>query len=181
MEKENFNMHYVCTLDEAEELINNNEDFWVSNCGCREKKGQCRQSKNDVCLSFITEFGGTGSNNRKVDRDYALNLIKLAADKFLVARPFRNPYDQQTTIGICFCCSDCCSYFLDEGEECDKGLFIEETEIEICIDCGACVEVCYFNARELVSGKLKIIRDNCYGCGLCPPVCPVKCIRMVKR
>ena len=181
MENEKFNIHYVCTLSEAERLINHNSEYWVSSCGCRERKGECSQSKPDVCLSFIPEFGGTGSGNKQVSQKEALEILKHALEKRLVPRPFRNPQDQVSTVGVCFCCSDCCEYFLNKDEECDKGAFIEKTDMDICINCGACVPVCYFDARALDSKGLRITRDNCYGCGLCVPECPVSCIKMVER
>lgn len=179
MESNKFNIHYVCTLQEAEKLIKNYDSFWISNCGCREKKGTCLQSLPDVCLSFSSDFGGTGSNNQKKDKKNALNLLKIAEEKKLVARPFRDPSGQGSTAGICFCCQDCCDYFLNKDEKCDKGSHIELTSFDDCLNCGICENVCYFHARKMESGKLKLYREKCYGCGLCSSVCPVQCIKMI--
>jgi heterodisulfide reductase subunit A-like polyferredoxin len=85
------------------------------------------------------------------------------------------------TDGICFCCDDCCDYFVKPGEKCDKGDLIESTDSDRCKNCGACVEVCYFRAREVEDGRLTVEAENCYGCGLCTDVCPEACIQMVSR
>ena len=93
-------------------------------------------------------------------------ILKEAEEKHLVTRPFRN--DSRTDVdGSCFCCDDCCGYFSDPNETCDKGAMIEKTRIEDCSDCGACAEVCHFRARKMADGKLVIDHEQCYGCGLC--------------
>ena len=87
----------------------------------------------------------------------------------------------EKTVGICFCCDDCCDYFLYPDEKCDKGVYIEETNLDLCDDCGICVDVCYFKARKKDNGQLIIEQDNCYGCGLCIDACPEGGIGMVRR
>ena len=41
-------------------------------------------------------------------------------------------------------------------------------------ECGKCIEYCYFDARMIDknTGKIKVIDNNCYGCGLCISHCP---------
>ncbi|MBM4398749.1 MAG: 4Fe-4S binding protein [Candidatus Cloacimonetes bacterium] len=173
-------MHYVCTPAEAGDLIDLHDKFWVCNCGCRENAGECKQSRKDVCLMFSTETGSSGSDMKEITKAEVEEILREASDKKLVARPFRNN-DFTDTDGICFCCQDCCGYFTENNEHCNKGKFIEQTDMESCIHCGLCVEVCYFGARTLENGKLVVNRDKCYGCGLCEAVCPVSCIAMEQR
>jgi ferredoxin len=180
MSKEGLFMHYVCTLDEAKALIEKHDKFWVSNCGCREGAGGCQQSRMDVCLMFSNNGGASGSDLHEITRAEVDEIIKEAIDKKLVTRPFRND-DFTDTDGICFCCQDCCGYFNDESEQCNKGKYVEQTDMESCIHCGLCVHVCYFKARHLEFGKLTLTNESCYGCGLCESVCPVQCIKMVER
>ncbi len=174
--------HYVATLAEAKELIAGADKFWVSDCGCRAGGDGCGRSRVDVCLFFDAQMGGTGANFREVERDFALGIVKEAEDKRLVARPFRYEDDKSRTQGICFCCDDCCWYFREEGvSECDKGKFVERTDMDGCNHCGECVEVCYFGAREVEDDTLAVARDDCFGCGLCADVCPEECIEMAAR
>jgi ferredoxin len=172
--------HYVCTLEEAASLINARQKFWVSNCGCREARGQCKRSRMDVCLMFSEAFQGTGSGRHEITKAEAGALLREAREKNLVARPFRNGARTDTD-GICFCCDDCCGYFLDTTEVCDRGKFVAETDMELCNNCGECVEVCYFEARTMKGEELASETDKCYGCGLCVSACPEDCIDMVQR
>ena len=78
----------------------------------------------------------------------ALNLLDIARSSHLVARPYRNE-TRTDADGICFCCDDCCDYFLNPEEVCDKGDQIAVTDYTLCNGCGDCVEVCYFKARTM--------------------------------
>ncbi len=179
-EEEHF--HFVCTRDEAMTMIDHHSLYWVSNCGCRESGSGCSRSRMDVCLFFDPEMGGTGSGFKEVDRNSVESILKEAEETHLVNRPFRYEDDKTRIQGICFCCDDCCYYFVEEKSElCGKGAFIEKTDKKSCSGCGACTEVCYFGARTLREGSLEVSRDACYGCGLCVDVCSQECIEMVKR
>ena len=173
-------IHYVCTHDQAEEIIAGHHAFWVSNCGCRENHGGCARPRLDVCLIFTLSDPGSGTGKRPITRLEVTGILQEARDKQLVARPYRDE-SRTATDGICFCCDDCCGYFLDPTERCDKGKLIAETSFEICSHCGICVEACYFNARKMLEDKLVVEDDQCYGCGLCLPTCPEGCIEMVTR
>jgi Pyruvate/2-oxoacid:ferredoxin oxidoreductase delta subunit len=138
------------------------------------------RSRKDVCLYLIPDFPPTGGEHREITRAEADELLVLAEQSHLVTRPFRGYTDRSRTEGVCFCCDDCCGYFLEDDEPCDKGASIERTD-ESCNDCGDCVPVCYFGSRSMVDGALRVDRDRCYGCGLCVDVCTTGCITMVSR
>ncbi len=174
-------MHYVSTREEFKEILDKHDRFWVSNCGCREgNEAGCKRSRKDVCLMFRGDIDSSGSGKKEVTRADVDAIMYEAEEKHLVTRPFRN--DDRTDVdGSCFCCDDCCAYFLVPEEKCDKGSFIETTTPEKCTDCGACVDVCHFKARKMVDDRLMVVRENCYGCGLCRDVCPTNCIEMFPR
>jgi ferredoxin len=180
MANSDLHMHYVCTREELAEIVNKQQRFWISGCGCRAGKGKCRRSRTDICLSFQTGVTSGGSGLREASRADVEKLLREAEEKHLVCRPFRDE-SRQNTVGSCFCCDDCCVYFADPAEKCDKGFFIETTELEKCTHCGACVDVCYFKARRMEGGKLVLDRDNCYGCGLCRDACPERCVVVFPR
>lgn len=176
------NMHYVCTRDEARELLAQREHFWLANCRCREARGGCARSRMDLCLSFVPGVTSNPEHEREVSREEVEAILREAEEKHLVMRPFRDEKTRTRTEGFCVCCDDCCGYFLHPGEYgCDKGAFVQETDLSACNDCGDCVEVCYFGARRMADGALSIDAEACYGCGLCVDVCPAGCIRMVRR
>lgn len=175
-------IHYVCTHNEAQELIDKHDKFWVSNCGCREGNDkECHRSRIDVCLMFNETEASSGSDKKMVDRQFVGGIMREAEMKDLVARPFRNEARTDTS-GICFCCDDCCGYFVSPGKyDCDKGKYIEKTDMKECSHCGACVDVCYFKARTMNENQLQVEPGKCYGCGLCVNSCPVQCIKMEER
>ncbi|HEX7402131.1 MAG TPA: 4Fe-4S binding protein [candidate division Zixibacteria bacterium] len=175
--------HYVCTWDEAKKLTGQHNRFCVENCGCREKKeGGCTRSRMDLCLMFRGDVQTSSDSNKKeITRVEVDEILREAKEKHLVTRPFRNDKDRTVTEGICFCCDDCCGYFLDPTEVCDKGIFIEKTGWDKCTHCGICADVCHFKARIMNEGKLSVDQNNCYGCGLCLEVCPEDCISMASR
>lgn len=173
-------MHYVCTYNEARDLIDRQERFWVANCGCREKTGGCSRSRLDLCISFKPEAASGGSGHRKINRKRAGDILEEARQNRLVPRPYRGIEDAVVE-GICFCCSCCCAYFLNQEEACDKGRLVEHTSMGECTHCGNCVEACLFQARSMTDQKLAVKRKLCYGCGICVEVCPAACITMVDR
>ncbi len=181
MDEQSQCMHYVCTHEEAWQLVKDRNQFWVSNCGCREQHGNCVRSRMDLCLDFNENISSGGSGTKKVALAEVEEIFREARDKHLVTRPFRDTEKNSETIGICFCCDDCCGYFLDPNEKCDKGKFLEKTDSDKCTNCGECVEVCFFGARRMENGGFILIEDNCYGCGLCTDVCPESCIEMVQK
>jgi ferredoxin len=135
----------------------------------------------DVCLGFDEDGAGSGSGRREIGQDAVDAILREAVDKLLVPRPFRSE-DRSRVAGVCFCCDDCCWYFQGGDEPCDKGARIESTDLALCSQCDACVDVCHFGARGVRDGLLVVDRDACHGCGLCVAVCPIAgCLRMVPR
>ncbi len=173
--------HYVCTKQEAEKIVDQYDRFWVANCGCRESKGKCDRSRVDVCLMFRDDIGSSGTGLKEISREEVKDIFTEAREKHLVPRPFRNQTDKTRADGICFCCDDCCGYFLDPEEVCDKGSQIEKTDLARCKACGTCEDLCYFHARKVDDDSLSVDQDRCYGCGLCADVCPEECIEMTAR
>ena len=175
-------MHFVCTREELKQVVDKLQRFWVQNCGCREDRGGCKRSRTDVCLTWVESSEGSGgSGRREVSRKEVMAILKAAKEKHLVTRPFRDFETRTTVEGSCFCCDDCCGYFADPTEKCDRGQSVELTRTEGCTDCGKCVDVCYFKARRMVDGRLLVVHEDCYGCGLCRDVCTAGCIEMVPR
>jgi len=181
MKEKDIFMHYVCTKSEAENLIKKQKKFGMTICRCRKAKGACKRSRKDVCLYFIEDSSNKKYSPKEISPAAAKDILNEAREKHLVSRPFRDEKTLSRTTGICFCCDDCCWYFLYGNEECNKGKFMEKTDMKKCASCGACVKFCYFKARELKNKKLKVNQDKCYGCGICAEICPEKSVKMTKR
>ena len=183
MQPSEANFHYVCTLGEARNIVDEFDEYWVSNCECREQRGPCdRGAGLFSCLQFKEKTGATGSGKRLVAKQEVLEILEEAKEKLLVPRPFRDEATRTQTEGICFCCDCCCDYFAVENPSpCDKGIYIEKTDMELCNACGTCEEACFFGARVWDDVALEVIADRCYGCGVCVDVCPEGAIEMMER
>jgi len=55
---------------------------------------------------------------------------------------------------------------------------LAEIDQEICTQCGACADVCRFDAIPIIDTQYTIDPLNCEGCGYCPRVCPENAISM---
>jgi Pyruvate/2-oxoacid:ferredoxin oxidoreductase delta subunit len=173
--------HFVCTPDEALEILKSRDEFWISDCICRRSSTGCSHPRIDVCLEFHPHHEGDKFHTREVSLTQAEELIEEARRTGLVARPWRSNENPERIFGICFCCTCCCTVFHADNEGCEKGRLIERTRAEYCAGCAHCADSCHFNARRISYENLEIDRSNCYGCGLCAEACPVEGIDMVKR
>lgn len=52
-------------------------------------------------------------------------------------------------------------------------------DMEKCIDCGKCLETCWFDAIEKLDGTLRVNSKSCKGCGNCEIVCPAEAINWI--
>jgi len=52
---------------------------------------------------------------------------------------------------------------------------------DVCIGCGACIEICPVNAIWLETPSPIHIEDNCVFCGLCVPTCQVTAIELLEE
>jgi ferredoxin len=183
MADENAPIHYVSTMEQARALIARHDRYWVWDCGCREGRGKCERSRHDVCLTFMVGEDGDGPPATELSRGEVEGILLEAVEKRLVARPFReSPARGAETMGVCFCCNDCCGYFLNPAEDaCDRGSQIEATDWDECTHCGVCADVCYFGARKMGERDLTVDQSLCYGCGLCADTCPECSVEMVGR
>lgn len=182
MQEQEPNFHYVCTLDEARRIVDEFDEYWISNCECREKRGPCQRSGLFLCLQFKEKTAAVGTGKRPATKREVLDVLTEAKETHLVPRPFRDEATKMETVGICFCCDCCCDYFaIEDHNPCDKGIFIEKTDTDLCNACGTCEDICFFGARLWDDDALEVIQDRCYGCGVCVDACPEGAIVMVGK
>lgn len=55
-------------------------------------------------------------------------------------------------------------------------VFLPKVDVNKCIGCGACINVCPNNAIKIEIDKAKIIEDKCKNCRKCEHTCPVNAI-----
>jgi len=59
------------------------------------------------------------------------------------------------------------------------GQMIPEVDLEKCIYCGRCAEVCQYNALAVAGEKVLVFPELCHGCGSCTLNCPTEAIHEV--
>jgi MinD superfamily P-loop ATPase len=52
-------------------------------------------------------------------------------------------------------------------------------DMEKCINCGKCLERCWYDAMEEIDEEIIINQANCKGCYTCKVACPVEAISML--
>lgn len=85
--------------------------------------------------------------------------------------------------GFCNCCSCCCDMRMGAAtlpsvkDAIKPSRFLAESNLESCIGCGKCIELCPFEAISAdEAGKAIIDAEKCMGCGICVINCPVEAI-----
>ena len=172
--------HVIWTMDEVKKAIPDQDTFWLSNCVCRDGKGGTCKKGLRVCLGFSENATSTPNNRGPITRAEMIKNLEFASTEKLVPRPFIG--DDGKVNGVCFCCPCCCVYILGvPGMVNVAGPSVEATDTAACVSCGMCVDLCYFGARKIVDGTLKVDKSKCYGCGLCVDTCSSGAISMKPR
>jgi ferredoxin len=168
------------------EMMANADRIAVAECYCRlsmEMTGQPCEHEKETCFLFnhaaesLVEIGVA----RPVDLEEAVQIIQRCEEHGLVHNI--NNCQEEITF-LCNCCPCCCPIL----RSLEKGLtnvsapsrFVAARIEENCVDCGACVDVCYVGALQF-DGRLTFDADRCIGCGLCVSHCPDAALVMVTR
>lgn len=117
-------------------------------------------------IAVASGKGGTGKST--VSTNLAYFLSKIYKDVALLDCDVEEPN---------------CHIFLKPQFNYSKSVYvpIPEIDVEKCISCGKCAEVCQYNALAFVKGKVLIFKELCHGCGSCKLICPVGAITETGR
>lgn len=163
-------------------------------CGCREIKG-CKNHDHTLGCMYLGRdtltMKASEGKLQVLTKEEAWDIVNRAYDDGLIPVMGRSMgeaeiFDVEETghfMSMCFCCACCCVngklMKYGPGEVSSilfprmKGLEVK-VDLDKCIGCGKCVEVCAFGARELVDGKGLMDQVRCLGCGRCVDVCPTE-------
>jgi NAD-dependent dihydropyrimidine dehydrogenase PreA subunit len=181
----------------TEHFIHSASHIFIMNyCGCRKREG-CKDYDHSIgCLwlgdaaskiDVPPEIGHLATKEEALElerRAYEAGLVptigRLKADSWLMGvLP-----DEGHFMSLCHCCPCCCvlgklrygAASLSNVLQRMEGVTVKVNP-ELCVGCGACMEVCIFrDALKIVDGKAQINQDNCKGCGRCARKCPREAI-----
>ncbi len=176
----------ILDLTSVESILRNAEVISLEDCGCRTRLRKC-DAPVDVCLSLDEEAREAMKRGAKrISPAQALVVLQRSHQAGLVHLAFTFEGDERPDI-ICSCCSCCChslSALVRFGipDHVIASEYIAQQNYDNCGNCGACVQRCQFDARQLNSeNKLVFNPAKCFGCGLCVSTCPTKSIALTKR
>jgi len=162
----------------------------VAHCPCRMSaktlgRTDCPHSL-EVCLKYdeLAEFVIDKGLARQISRDEAHHIL-AASEKEGLVHMVDNAQGQ-----IKHTCNCCGHYCWNVGiirrrkiprDQLMAVYFIRETELEECIGCGACAEICPVAAVKMIEDKPRVDQNWCIGCGVCAVQCPAGVISITRR
>lgn len=58
---------------------------------------------------------------------------------------------------------------------------VPQVDLDLCLGCGKCAEVCQFNAITVINGKAMVFPELCHSCGGCRLACPTGAISPTRQ
>lgn len=174
-------------------LLSRSKVTGISNCYCRETQRKHSDTPNcdhpiKTCIHIgfgksLREIPYKSENLVKVSKTEIKKLLEESDRRGLVHQIiyFPNPLFYYVVCNCCPCCCVIMNKFLKSGSpQMIKSDFIAYTDMEKCINCRICEQICNFGARKLINDKMTFFQDNCFGCGLCVSKCPERAITLRK-
>jgi NADPH-dependent glutamate synthase beta subunit-like oxidoreductase len=144
--------------DEISKYLNDNDRFSVSDCSCRtarEAMGEgCGHLKEDMCIQLgnAAEYYIRTGRGREITREEAFEIIHKAEDNGLMHN-MPNVDGPGHTHAICNCCGCGCLALRNANmltnHDFVRSNYTVKVDVDKCVACGECVEVCPTNALKL--------------------------------
>jgi ferredoxin len=176
---------WVLPTEQATEILRNAKSVALQDCVCRTHYKRCDKPV-EVCL-LLNEAGDKSVSKgqaRHVSLTEATNILRRANESGLVHLTLYMPNHQ--VFALCSCCSCCCHdlqivKLFNRKDLIVRSEYVADTDPDLCIHCGECVERCGFGARTFRDGRMDYDAEACLGCGLCVTVCSVQATSMQPR
>ncbi len=183
-------MQGVMPYEEIGSIVNATTKIAVAHCPCRMSakilgRTDCRHSL-EVCIKYddMAEFVISRGLARQVSKDEARNIL-INCEKEGLVHMVDNAQGQIKH--TCNCCGHYCwNVGIIRRRKIPRDIlmavyFIRETDLDACIGCGACAEICPVDAVVMADERPVVDQDWCIGCSVCAVSCPTGAISIVRR
>jgi electron transport complex protein RnfB len=182
------NIAAISPTEEIMSIIRRVPSLGIGYCYCRATYRNC---DNDLwtCIHI-----GTAKQLDEIRSKIPLQTASVLQVEKILNKAHRNGLVHQLITApnpnyfyvICSCCPDCCVMLRNKINKNMPNTalasnFIAKQLNFNCVNCGKCVERCYFNAIKLIKGRIMFNPDNCLGCGLCVSSCEFDAIKLIRR
>jgi Pyruvate/2-oxoacid:ferredoxin oxidoreductase delta subunit len=183
-------MQGVMPYEEIGSIVNTATKIAVAHCPCRMSakildRTDCPHSL-EVCIKYddMAEFVISRGLARQVSKDEARNIL-INCEKEGLVHMVDNAQGQIKH--TCNCCGHYCwNVGIIRRRKVPRDIlmavyFIRETDLDACIGCGACAEICPVDAVMMADEQPIVDQDWCIGCSVCAVTCPTGAISIVRR
>jgi Pyruvate/2-oxoacid:ferredoxin oxidoreductase delta subunit len=160
----------------------------VIDCPCRSVRSESCLPL-DVCLvvgepfaSFVAEHHPQRS--RWITQEEAVDILQAEHERGHVHHAYFKDAMFGRFYAICNCCTCCCAGmqgWRNGVPMLASSGYVSVVEQERCVGCGACIEVCPFNAIVEREGIAVVDVEACMGCGVCVSRCTQEALSLVRE
>lgn len=177
----------IMPYEEARLIVQGQEKIVVAPCICRKEQkmiGKGCDKLMESCLIFDAgaQYYEENQLGRPISQTEALKILDEAENQGLVLQPSNS----QKVMNICLCCGCCCGVLknlkrLPNPARYAASNYFAESDPDLCIGCGACIDRCQMGAIEMKGDTVEVNSAYCIGCGLCVPTCTVAAMRLNRK
>ncbi len=183
-------MQGVLPCEQIGPIVEQTSKIAVAHCPCRMSakllgRTDCPHSlENCIKYDEMAEFVIDKGIARQISKDEAMHILEKAEREGLVHMVDNTQGQVKHT---CNCCGDYCwNVGIIRRRKIPRDqlmavYFIRETELEECIGCGACADICPVDAVQMKADLPVVDMQWCIGCGVCAVTCPAEVIRIHRR
>lgn len=183
-------MQGVMPNEQMDAIVETASTIAVAHCPCRMAarilgRKDCQHSL-EVCLKYdeMAEFVINKDLAREISKDEALHILRNCEEEGLVHMVDNAQGQIKHT---CNCCGHYCwNVGIIKRRKVPRDVlmavyFIRETDIDACIGCGTCTDICPVEAVGLIDDYARVDQNWCIGCGVCAVSCPAEAISIRRR
>lgn len=181
-------LEHIIPYPVARDIVLKHPDRIVAlECPCRSARiDPCLPL--DVCLIVGEPFASFvlshhPGRSRLITSSEAEDILEAEHERGHVHHAFFKDAMMGRFYAICNCC-DCCCGAMNSHRNGSPMLassgYVAELDVDLCIMCESCVELCPFGAIEFAGQSIAIDSSVCMGCGVCEGHCETEALQLIR-